>query len=118
MHSNFKITNVRFYVDNQKTKLEGVTEPIYPMQVHNEERVQSWNRFALNRFTFPRTRRMDVIVPFSEMKAEGKSGPGVVVGKLDVEIDHVGSVHRHSGLGGQEMSRENVQVIPFEIRLK
>lgn len=117
-HSNFKVTEVRFFVDNQKTSFDEIDEPIYAKYLMQESPIRSWNRLTLNRFTLPMVKRYKVVIPFSQMKEEGIISSGKIVGKIDIRVDHVGSVHRYSSVAFQELGEEYSYHIPFEIILE
>jgi hypothetical protein len=117
-HSNFKVTGVRFYIDNQLTRLEGIDQPLYPLFLLQEPPVRMWNRLTLNRFTFPRVRKIELNVPLSSLASEGKINRGVLAGKVDIVIDSVGSVDEYSGLGMTELNWKNSDHIPFQISLR
>ena len=88
-HSNYKLLNVRFYIDHTQTKLEGVDQAPYPIQLLQEARPTRWARLSLNRLTYPRREIREIVVPLADLKAKGELGPGVLAGNLDVELGFV-----------------------------
>jgi hypothetical protein len=116
-HANYKVTEVRFVADPQKTQLKDVRTPLYPVLLLNEKPPRYWSRLTLNPLTFPTKRRLELTLPLQSLAGEGKVGPGTVVGNIDVEIAHVGAVNQHSGGAGGEMSQNSRSRIPFELVL-
>ena len=115
-HKNFVVTNVRFYVDHQNTTAHGPNGPFYPESVFAVRGQTRWTRWGINRFTWPRRRRMEVVVPFARLAGEGVVQPGVVKGQLDIGIAYVGTMSRYEGpIITPRQFRES---IPFELTLE
>jgi hypothetical protein len=117
-NNNFRVTQVRFFIDNQNTKMTGAQGPIYPFMLMQDPPIRSWNRLRLNWFTLPFVRRYKFDLPFESMKSEGKCGPGLIVGKIDVQVDHVGSIYDSSSVAFDELNQEYNHSVPFRITLK
>lgn len=117
-HNNFRVTQVRFFIDNQNTKMTGVEGPIYPVMLMQDPPTRGWNRLTLNWFTLPFVRRYEFVLPFESMKSEGKCGPGLICGKIDVQVDHVGNVDQYSSVAFNELNEEYSHSVPFRIALK
>jgi len=118
-HANYEVNEVRFCILPDHSRFDKPTPPIYPIILLQSPRIRSWNRLTLNRFTFPRTHRLRFVVPLKDLAAEGKVGRGTIGGRIIVRIDHVGSVHRHSGgLDFREIGSEIGGQLPFQVDLK
>lgn len=117
-HNNFRVTQVRFFIDNSNTKMTGVAVPIYPVMLMQDPPTRSWNRLRLNWFTLPFVRRYKFVLPFESMKSQGKCGPGLIVGKINVQVDHVGSVNDYSSVLLNELNIEYSHSVPFRIAMK
>ncbi|NIA13784.1 MAG: hypothetical protein GWP08_06850 [Nitrospiraceae bacterium] len=117
-HNNYKLVNVRFYIDHTQTKLEGVDQAPYPIQLLQEARPTRWTRLSLNRLTYPRREIREVVVPLADLKAKGELGPGVLAGYLDIELGFVGSLRYATGGPGADRVNTRTQKIPFSITLR
>jgi hypothetical protein len=101
-HSNYEIEEVRFGILPEMGKVQPARPPLYPQILLQGQHNRTWNRLTMNRFTFPRTRRIPVVVPFARLAAEGRVVPGTRDGFITVRIDYVGSVNQHSSTPGSE----------------
>jgi len=118
-HANYELSEVRFCILPDRSQFDRKTPPIYPIILHQSPRTRSWNRLTLNRFTFPRTYRLKLVVPLKTLAEEGKVGRGTIGGLINTRIDHVGSVHRHSGgLDFREIGSEAGCQQQFQVALK
>ncbi len=93
-HNNFQVTQVRFFADHTQTSFEGLEDPLYPFMLHEESAPRTWPVFQINRFTFPRSRTLEVTVPFGRLAAENKVAPGVVAGYLDISYTYTRNLAR------------------------
>lgn len=118
MHSNYVVTQVRFYVDAATVELEGATEPFYPEVLLQAPRPRQWRRLTLNRLTFPRVQWMELQAPLARLAEEKRSGRGRLTGVLDVEFSYVGGLNEHSAVMGRDRSQTRIDRIPFVIELE
>ena len=116
-HKNVKIREVRFYVDYQQTTAHGPEGPFHARSLfHSREPRHRWPYFRLNRFTWPRSRELDLTLPLAQLAQKGVVKAGVVRGKLDVSIatpDMPGPLAMWLGY----MTFERTQQIPFTLYL-
>lgn len=118
-HGNYQLDEVRFCVDSAQTHMQGTTQPCHPLTIHRAEEREQWNRFTMNRLTYPRTEYIRVYVPFGRLAQEGRTGPGEVVGEIQLQLSHLGSVGRYSSDGfGGERSRKGTHQTPFRLLLE
>ena len=116
-HSNYTLIGVRFYIDHTQTKLEGIKQPPYPIQILQKPAPKRWARLSINRLTYPRREIRLITVPLADLAAKGELAPGVLAGNLDVELGFVGSLYRASGGPGADRVLTRMQKIPFSITL-
>jgi hypothetical protein len=118
-HSNYELQEVRFGILPERGRLQPQHPPLYPMVLVEGQRNRTWNRLTLNRFTFPRTRRIPLVVPLERLAAEGRIVPGTREGFVNIRINYVGSVDEHSGMPGMgEISRGGGSRQDFQIVLE
>ncbi len=116
-HKNVKIRQVRFYVDYQQTTAHGPEGPFYTTSLfHSGEQMHRWPFFAVNRFTWPRSRKLDLTLPLKRLAREGVVRTGVVRGKLDISIA-TPSLPGNLGTWLGYITRERTQHIPFTLHL-
>jgi hypothetical protein len=94
-HANFAVVSVRLTPDPAHARAEG--PPIYPQVLFSGEQKREWTRLTLNRITWPRTRRVEVVWPLASHAAEGSVQPGVFKGRIEVAVDWVSGLHQFSG---------------------
>ncbi len=116
-HKNVKIREVRFYVDYQQTTAHGPEGPFYARTLfHSGKPPHRWSFFAVNRFTWARSRELDLTLPLAQLAQEGVVKNGVVRGKLDVSVatpDMPGVLAMCLGY----LTVERTQQIPFTLHL-
>jgi hypothetical protein len=117
LHPNYTVVDIRFYVDNPRTSLEGAEEPFYAVSLLQRPSKPFSMMNPLRRLTYPTGETIAVTVPFARLAGEKVTGPGVVVGTLDIQIDHPGSRNRYNNLGNQTAPEKAFARIPFNIRL-
>ncbi len=116
-HKNVSIREVRFYVDYQQTTAHGPEGPFHATRLfHIGKPPRRWPYYTLNRFTWPRSSKLDLTLPLRELAQEGVVKSGVVRGKLDISIATPAMPGNLSPWLGY-MSRERTQQIPFSIQL-
>lgn len=101
-HSNYEVREVRFAILPERGRVQANSPPLYPLVLLEGQHNRTWNRLTLNRFTFPRVRRISVVVPFERLAAEGRVVPGTREGFLSIRLDYVGSVNRYSSVPGAD----------------
>lgn len=116
-HKNVKIRQVRFYVNYQQTTAHGPEGSFYSIRLfHGGKRTQRWSFFTVNRFTWPRSRRLDITLPLAQLAEKGVVKTGVVRGKLDISVATPalpGSLAIWLGY----ITKERTQHIPFTLHL-
>lgn len=118
-HSNYELREVRFGILPERGRVQPQGPPLYPLVLVQGRHNRTWNRLTLNRFTFPRTRRIPVVVPLARLAAEDRIAPGAREGFISIRIDYVGSVDEHSSMPGMdEISRGGGSRQDFRITLK
>jgi hypothetical protein len=118
-HANYELREVRFGILPERGREQPNIPPLYPLVLLEGQHNRTWNRLTLNRFTFPRARRIPVVVPFERLAAEGRIVPGTREGFINIRIDYVGSVNEHSGMpGADEISRGGGSRQDFRIMLE
>jgi hypothetical protein len=117
-HPNYKVTQVRLYFDHKQTKLNGLSEPLRPIVLLDAHGPQKWNPLTLNRLTFPRRETMHVVVPLEVLAGEGKVGPGITVGTLDVLFSSAGSASSNNRAIIGDAPYMNMAQIAFQMQLK
>ena len=86
-HTNVRIREVRFYVDYRQTTAHGPEGFFYPTNLfHIGKPPRRWPFFKLNRFSWPRSKELDLTLPLSQLAQKGVVGTGVVRGKVDISI--------------------------------
>ncbi|MBN4053185.1 hypothetical protein JYT92_00375 [bacterium AH-315-L15] len=116
-HKNVKIRQVRFYVDNQQTTAHGPGGPFYPINLfHSGKQVHRWPFFAVNRFTWARSRKLDISLPLTQLAQKGVVKTGVVRGKLDISIA-TPEMPDNLAIWLGYLTRERTQQIPFTLLL-
>ncbi len=116
-HKNVRIRQVRFYVDPQQTTAHGPEGPFLARGLfHSGEPRRMWPFSTVNRFTWARSRDLDLTLPLAQLAQEGVVGTGVVRGKLDVSIA-TPDMLSYLALWVGYMSRERTQQIPFTLHL-
>ena len=118
VHGNVEVSQVRVYVDHTQTRLEGPEQAPYPFLILDKAPRQTWSAFSANRFTYPRTQTLELVIPFARMAGEEQVGPGVFAGNLDIRIDYMGSMGRHRGFMGTFRSSQVAERIPFVMQLE
>ena len=101
-HSNYELREVRFGILPERGQVQPQRPRLYPLVLVEGRHNRTWNRLTLNRFTFPRTRRIMVVVPLERLAAEGRIVPGAREGFINIRIDYVGSVDEHSSMPGMD----------------
>ena len=117
-HSNYQVIQVRLVINPTASDLPGATVPLYPVVLYQGSPPRTWRRLTLNRFTFPRSKRMEVVVPLARLAVEGGVSAGRLEGTLQVEFNYVRTLTRYSGSFGQELGIKRVETIPVLIRLE
>jgi len=117
-HSNFQIAHVRFYVDRGSTTAHGPRGPLHPLVLHNAPRMHRWSFWRLDRLTWPRSRVLRLALPLKRLSQEGVVKPGIVRGKIDVEVDYVLSTVEPLALWlGEYISTMRTYSRSFELQL-
>lgn len=101
-HSNYELREVRFGILPERGQVQPHRPPLYPLVLVEGRHNRTWNRLTLNRFTYPRTRRIMVVAPLERLAAEGRIVPGAREGFINIRIDYVGSVDEHSSMPGMD----------------
>jgi len=115
-HANVQVTSVYLVIDYDNYLELGLPAGVHPISLFQEDKVkQFWN--WPNRFTWPRHRRYEYILPLREMAAQGLSEPGIMQGHAHVLINypHLFRYNRIYGLGYRSNPREYAE--PFSITL-
>ena len=116
-HKNVMIRQVRFYVDYQQTTAHGPEGPFYTTSLfHSGKQTRRWPFFTVNRFTWPRSRKLDLILPLKRLAREGVVRTGVVRGKLDISIA-TPSLPGNLATWLGYITRERTQHVPFALHL-
>lgn len=117
-HSNFRIHNVRFYVDASKTSAHAEGKPLLATTLYNDGKAPtSMSYGGVSRVTWPHDEKMRLTVPLKTWAEEERTIPGLLVGKLDVEISYPQMHGRLNFWLGYSMVRRRISV-PFSIRLE
>ncbi len=86
-HKNVRIRQVRFYVDYQRTTAHGPEGLFHARSLfHIGKPRHRWSFFTLNRFTWARSKKLDLTLPLTQLAQKGVVKTGVVRGTLDVSI--------------------------------
>jgi hypothetical protein len=113
-HANFSVANVRLTPDPEQARAGG--PPLYPQVLYSGEQKREWTRLTLNRFTWPRRRRIEVVWPLASHAAEGSVCPGVFKGRIEVAIDWVSGLHQFSG---PTVRADAIKIfVPMEVQLQ
>lgn len=111
-HKNFSVSRVRFVVDNYGSSSVGAHKPVLPIILHDMERKKDWSLWNVNRVTWPRSRRYDLMIPIKSLVDEGYLSEGTVKGTIEVLIDYTEITYWPSYPPRSLRDR-----LPFEIRL-
>ncbi|MHB0960291.1 MAG: hypothetical protein ACYC6N_24825 [Pirellulaceae bacterium] len=118
-HANYELREVRLGIVPERGRVQPNSPPLYPLVLLEGQHHRTWNRLTLNRFTYPRVRRIPVVVPFERLAAEGRIVPGTREGSINIRIDYVGNVDEYSGMpGADEVSRGGGRRQDFRIVLE
>ena len=72
-HSNYEVREVRFGILPDRNRVQPNSPPLYPLVLLEGQHNRTWNRLTLNRFTFPATQRISVVVPSNVWRPRGGS---------------------------------------------
>lgn len=113
---NFEILTVRYYVDHARSDVDGPNGPFYPQTIYQTSHPIRWHFTDINRFAWPRHREMTVVLPLSQLAAEGVIQPGTVRGKVDVTLAYPDLYTRSIRTWGERDNRTRMLSEPFEMR--
>jgi hypothetical protein len=119
-HANVEVRQVRFYVDSARsTAAHGPHGPLQPLILYRESgpRRHVWSFWQVNRLTWPRWTRLQVVLPLPELAAQGLTRPGVLRGKVDVELDYVPDTVEPLALWLGYSPLWAMHASPFELRI-
>lgn len=116
-HPNFDIVSVRFYVDHTRTDAEGPEGLFYPQLLMEGAPRERWRPRDVNRFTWPRHRRLELVLPLGELAAQGLAGPGTIRGKIDVTLAIPNVRDRLGRHFGGFMTSTRMISEPFELKI-
>ena len=85
-HSNYELREVRFGILPERGQVQLQRPPLYPLVLIEGRHNRTWNRLTLNRFTYPRTRRIMVVVPLERLAAEGIAYEAVNFGSFMFDV--------------------------------
>ncbi len=117
-HSNYELREVLFGILPERGQVQSKRPPLYPIVLVKGQHNRTWNRWTLNRFTFPRTRQIPVVVPLERLATEGRIVPGTREGFINIRIDYVDSVDEYSSMPGMDEisrgggSRQGLRIMP------
>lgn len=114
-HKNFSVTSIRFYVDYHGSTARGEAGLFHPAVIYERPAAKFGGLLSTNRLTYPRTRRLEVTVPFREFAAQGLVGPGVLSGKVDV--NYTAYQPRLGRRYGSDHATSGMVSVPFAIKL-
>ncbi|MCU0963201.1 MAG: hypothetical protein MUF48_24170 [Pirellulaceae bacterium] len=118
-HANYELEMVRFGILPELGEKQLKSPAMLPLVLFKGQHNRTWNRLTLNRFTFPRVRRIPVVVPFERLAAEGRIAAGTRDGFINIRIDYVGNVDEYSGMpGADEISHSGGSRQDFRIVLE
>ena len=115
VHSNFVVQEVRVTFDYAP---EGDQGTPYPEILHSGQKTNNWTTWKVNRFTYPRSKNMEVTLPFERLAKEGKIKPGTLKGQLQVSIDYASGTGRGHSVGGKTRGRSRMIATPYELTLE
>lgn len=118
-HANYQLSMVRLFVDNATATAVPPGRPLYPIYLRQQRPRLAWNYWRVNRWTWPRRRRVDFVVPLKDLAAAGQLQPGVLTGKVDVEVRHIQPIDAPGG-GHEESYRPDLdwQSTPVAIAIQ
>jgi len=116
-HGCFQVVQVRLYPDPERTRLADVERIFDPVLLLDETERPAFNRFTLNRFTYPRTRTLRVVAPLERLTQEGGLRSGTLEGTLDVQIAYRSGGTRRTRTSNMQPSI-TMQKIPFRVTLE
>lgn len=115
-HSNIAVSNIRFYVDHVASTAKGSKGLMYPVLLLEARPEEFRGMFSVNPVTRPWSRTISLTVPIHEAAAEELLGPGILAGKLDVNISYAIGGRRYRGYGA-DRSRKTMLSVPFQIEV-
>ncbi len=115
-HSNVDIYMVRFYTDYHGSTAHGPDGLFNPTPILEREARRFVGVWGYNHLTFPWSETIYVTVPLSRFAGEGLLGPGVLKGKVDVNVNYrPGHVGRYGP--GHDYTQQKMLSVPFEIAI-
>ena len=117
-HENFSIHNVRFYIDPSTTSAHADGKPLLATTLYNDGKPPTSISFGgVSRITWPHDEKLSLTVPLQQWAKEQRTKPGLLVGKLDIEISYPQMHGRLNFWLGYSSVRKRISV-PFSIRLE
>jgi hypothetical protein len=117
IHPNYKVTQVRLYIDHTQTTLKEPGDPLAPIILLDVQKPRKWSPLTLNRLTFPRRKKLSLVVPLADLAEKNFVRAGTLVGTLDVIISSAGSTSSgNRGITGPTPYMV-IQQIPFVLEL-
>lgn len=114
-HPNFVVQEVRVTFDYAP---EGDQGTPYPEILHSAQKTTTWTTWKVNRFTFPRSKYMEVLLPLERLAREGQVKPGILRGQVQVGIDYVGGAGRAHSLAGNTRGHSRMIATPYALTLE
>lgn len=115
-HPNVDVYNVRFYTDYHGSTAHGEEGLFYPTPVLDREARRFVGVWGYSHLTYPWSETLYVTVPLSQFANEKMLGPGLLKGKLDVNINYrPGHVGRYGPR--HDYTQQRMLSVPFEITI-
>lgn len=115
VHSNVVVREVRATFDYAPE--EGQATP-YPRILHQAAKRESWGIFEVNRFTFPRSKGIDVVLPIVDLVRTDGVQPGVLRGEIQVTLDYVRGLNRWATVMGRVRAASRTATTRYAVRLE
>jgi hypothetical protein len=117
-HSNARLRNVRFYIDVAKTTAHGEDERLSSTTLFNSGETPASSSFrSVSRVTWPNSKTHTLNLPLAKWASEDRVQPGLLIGKVDVELSYPLMQRPLSMFYGHRQTRRRISV-PFTIQLQ
>ena len=112
-HPNISVRQVSFAVDNVQSTALLSSKAVVPLNVHDRDRVTTWDVGVADRMSRPTKKTFSLTVPLAAMSRSRGFRIGELRGTIDVVIDHT-KVTSQADYPALTAKRS----LPFEIKLR